>query len=115
MLLRSTAPDVVRATNRGQEFGTSCGQGHYAIRCGPVVTITTHELLDSSSANLRTLAAFLAEQLDENVAGADVTVEVRACREVLRSLRALIPKIEAVTRAPAELPRSNRARTSMGW
>jgi len=71
--------------------------------------ITTRELLDTSSANLRTLAAFLAEQLDEGVAGADLTVEVRACHEVLRSLRALIPKIEAVTRAPARLPRPNRA------
>jgi hypothetical protein len=74
------------------------------------MTITTRELLDTSSANLRTLAAFLAEQLDESVAGSEVTVELHACREVLRSLRALIPKIEAVTRAPAKLPRSNRVR-----
>ena len=74
------------------------------------MTITTRELLDTSSAHLRTLAAFLAEQLDESVAGSDVTLEVRACREVLRSLRALIPKIDAVTRAPPKLPRSHHAR-----
>jgi hypothetical protein len=74
-----------------------------------MMTITARELLDTSSAHLRTLAAFLAEQLDESVAGSEVTLEVRACREVLRSLRALIPKIDAVTRAPPKLPRSNHA------
>ena len=73
------------------------------------MTITARELLNTSSAHLRTLAAFLAEQLDESVAGSDVTLEVRACREVLRSLRALIPKIDAVARAAPELPRSNHA------
>jgi len=72
------------------------------------MTITTRELLDTSSANLR--ASFLAEQLDEGVAGSAVTLEVHACGEVLRSLGALIPKIEAVTRAPTKLPRSSRAR-----
>ena len=76
------------------------------------MTITARELLNTSSAHLRTLAAFLAEQLDESVAGSDVTLEVRACREVLRSLTALIPKIDAVTRAPPELPRSSHARES---
>jgi hypothetical protein len=34
-------------------------------------------LLDISGAHLRTLAALLAEQLDESVAGSDDTLEVR--------------------------------------
>ena len=76
------------------------------------MTITARELLDTSSAHLRTLAAFLAEQLDESVAGSDDIVEVRACREVLRSLTALIAQIDAVTRAPRRLPRWNHARQS---
>ena len=71
------------------------------------MTITARELLDTSSAHLRTLAAFLTEQLDESVAGSDDTLEVRACREVLQSLTALIPKIDALTRAPRKLPRVN--------
>ena len=76
------------------------------------MTITAHELLDISGAHLRTLAAFLAEQLDESVAGSDDTLEVRACREVLRSLTTLIPKIDAVTRAPHRIPHLNHARQS---
>lgn len=77
-----------------------------------MMTITARELLDTSSAHLRMLAAFLAAQLDESGAGSDDTLEVRACREVLRSLTALIPKIDAVTRAPRKLPHLNHARQS---
>src|SRR5262249_56536084 len=61
------------------------------LTSGAIITVTARELLDTSSAHLRTLAAFLAEQLDESVAGSEDTVEVRACREVLHSLTALIP------------------------
>ena len=77
-----------------------------------MLTITARELLDTSRAHLQTLAAFLTEQLEESVAGTDDTLEVRACREVLRSLTELIPKIDAATRAPRKLARMNHARRS---
>ena len=77
-----------------------------------MLTITARELLDTSRAHLQTLAAFLAEQLEESVAGTDDALEVRACREVLRSLTELIPKIDAATRAPRKLARMNHARRS---
>jgi hypothetical protein len=73
------------------------------------MTVTARELLDTSRAHLRTLAVFLAEQLDESVAGSEDTVEVRACREILHLLTALIPQIDAVTRPPREPPRLNQA------
>ena len=59
--------------------------------------ITPQELLDTSIAQLQTLAAFLHDQLadgsDDRGYGAP---EAGACREILRSLRVLIPKLEAV-------------------
>jgi hypothetical protein len=76
------------------------------------MTITARELFDTSIAHLRTLAAFLAEQLDESVAGSDDILEVRACREILHSLTALIPKIDAAAGAPRELLRLEDARQS---
>jgi len=79
------------------------------------MTVTGRELLDTSRAHLRTLAAFLAEQLDESVGGSEDTVEVRACREILHLLTALIPQIDAVTRLPREPrepPRLNQAQRS---
>jgi len=85
---------------------------HHCLTCGTMLTITARELLDTSRAHLQTLAAFLAEQLEESVAGTDDTLEVRACREVLRSLTELIPKIDAATRAPRKLARMNHARRS---
>ena len=61
------------------------------------MTITPQELLDTSIAQLRTLAAFLDEQLgDGGDTGGYGTAEAGACREMLRSLRVLIPKLEAV-------------------
>jgi hypothetical protein len=66
----------------------------------------------AAAVDLRTLAAFLAEQLNEGVAESDVTLEVRARRELLRSLRALIPKIDAVTQVPPTLLRPKHARES---
>jgi hypothetical protein len=59
--------------------------------------ITSRELLDTSIAQLRTLARFLAEQLGEGREGPDPTAaETRACLEVLRSLSALIVRLQAV-------------------
>ena len=67
------------------------------------MTITARELLETSMAQLRTLVAFLAEQLDENGDRPDVTLEACACREVLCSLAALIPKIDATTQLPPKI------------
>jgi len=51
--------------------------------------ITTRELLDTSIAQLQTLAAFLGEQISESADGSAV-LETRACKEILRALSALI-------------------------
>jgi hypothetical protein len=53
--------------------------------------ITTQEVLDTSVAQLETLAAFLCEQLGESIDDPrHVTKETRACKEMLCSLRVLI-------------------------
>lgn len=76
---------------------------HRADLLGVMMTITPSELLDTSIAQLQILVAFLNDQLD--VAGACLHVEsddsqVRACREVLGSLSALIAKVQIVGCAP---------------
>jgi hypothetical protein len=80
------------------------------------MTITPNELLDTSIAQLRTLAAFLREQLGN---GADrkpsAAAQVRACRELLSSLSALILRLQAAreTLADAGEPyRDDRRRAS---
>jgi hypothetical protein len=56
--------------------------------------ITTQEVLDTSVAQLETLAAFLCEQLDESIDDPrQVTNETRACKEILGSLRVLILRV----------------------
>jgi len=56
--------------------------------------ITPQEVLDTSVAQLETLAAFLCEQLDESIDDPrHVTNETRACREILGSLRVLILRV----------------------
>ena len=56
--------------------------------------ITPQEVLDTSVAQLETLAAFLCEQLDESIDDPGrVTRETRACKEILGSLRVLILRI----------------------
>jgi hypothetical protein len=58
--------------------------------------ITPRELLDTSIAQLWTLARFLGEQLGEGREGAEpTTAEARACHEILQSLRLLIVRLEA--------------------
>jgi len=60
------------------------------------MTITPNELLDTSMAQLRTLAAFLREQLGDGADSLPSTAEqVRACREVLNSLGVLILRVQA--------------------
>ncbi len=57
--------------------------------------ITPAELLDTSIAQLQTLAAFLGDQLgDRSARPASSTSETRACEEILRSLSMLILKLE---------------------
>ena len=70
--------------------------------------ITPRELLDTSIAQLRTLAAFLGEQLDESAGGDTAqssTLEVCACKDMLVSLTVLLQGAASV----AEL-RESRAR-----
>ena len=56
--------------------------------------ITPQEVLDTSVAQLETLAAFLREQLDESIDDrGHVTKETRACKEILGSLRVLILRV----------------------
>ena len=56
--------------------------------------ITPQEILDTSVAQLETLAAFLREQLDESIdEPGRVTKETRACKEILGSLRVLILRV----------------------
>jgi hypothetical protein len=62
------------------------------------MTITPGELLDTSIAQLQTLAAFLADQLSDQHPdeGASLAcAENRVCREVLTSLGVLIHKLRA--------------------
>ena len=58
--------------------------------------ITSRELLDTSIAQLWTLARFLSEQLGEGREGAEpATAETCACHEVLRSLSVLTLRLKA--------------------
>jgi hypothetical protein len=58
--------------------------------------ITPGELLDTSIAQLQTLAAFLGDQLgDKRDRAESATSETRACKEILLSLSALILKLRA--------------------
>jgi hypothetical protein len=81
------------------------------------MTITPNELLDTSIAQLRTLAAFLREQLGN---GADrmpsAAAQVRACKELLGSLSALILRLQAAreTLAGAGQPHRNDRRRASG-
>jgi hypothetical protein len=53
-------------------------------------------LLDTSIAQLQTLASFLAEEMGEFRQKAVVaTPEARACKEILMTISMLIPKLQA--------------------
>jgi hypothetical protein len=61
------------------------------------MTLTPRVLLDTSIAQLRTLAAFLAEEMGEYQEKAEpvVSLEARACKEILLTISVLIPKLQA--------------------
>jgi hypothetical protein len=63
------------------------------------MTLTPRVLLDTSIAQLRTLAAFLAEEMGEYgqkpEAAANPSLEARACKEILLTISVLIPKLQA--------------------
>jgi hypothetical protein len=58
------------------------------------MTITPRELLDTSIGQLRTLAAFLSDQLSESSERTKaVSLETRACRQIQCSLSMLISEL----------------------
>jgi hypothetical protein len=58
--------------------------------------ITSRELLDTSIAQLWTLARFLGEQLGDGREGTEpATAETVACHEILRSLSVLTLRLQA--------------------
>jgi hypothetical protein len=61
-----------------------------------LMTCAPRVLLDTSIANLRTLAAFFADELGNCGRTTPVpSPEVRACREALLTISVLIPKLQA--------------------
>ena len=52
-------------------------------------------LLDTSIAQLTTLASFLAEQMGTEGEQEERTMEARACKELLLSISVLLPKLHA--------------------
>jgi hypothetical protein len=57
---------------------------------------TPRLLLDTSIAQLQTLASFLAEQMGEyRQKSVFATPEARACKEILLTISVLIPKLRA--------------------
>ena len=60
------------------------------------MTTTPRLLLDTSIAQLQTLASFLAEEMGQYRQRAVVaTPEARACKEILLTISVLIPKLQA--------------------
>ncbi len=60
------------------------------------MSLTPSVLLDTSIAQLRTLAAFLAEEMGEYREKQDIgNLEARACKEILLTISVLIPKLQA--------------------
>lgn len=68
------------------------------------IMIAPQELLYTSLAQLRTLAAFLDEQLGEGGGESDYPApETHACNEILRSLHGLIVRAQEASRPPPPL------------
>ena len=60
------------------------------------MTTTPGLLLETSIAQLRTLASFLTEEMDQyRHETAMSTPEARACKEILLTISVLIPKLQA--------------------
>ena len=78
---------------------------------------TPRELLDTSIAQLQLLTAFLGDQLADRAvetkkgSGAP---EIRACREILVSLGALIVKVQAISHLTSGRVTTNQVRASEG-
>jgi hypothetical protein len=69
------------------------------------MTITPRLLLDTSIAQLQTLASFLAEEMGEyRQMTVAVTPEARACKEILLTISVLIPKLQAARYVVADDP-----------
>jgi hypothetical protein len=63
--------------------------------------ISTQDLLDTSVGQLRTLTAFLDEQLYLRDGGWErATSATNACNEILQSLRGLIVRVQGIRPAP---------------
>ena len=62
---------------------------------------STQDLLDTSVGQLRTLTAFLDEQLGQRASRSDhPTSATNACNELLQSLRELIRRVQSIRPAP---------------
>ena len=74
------------------------------------MTVTPRLLLDTSIAQLQTLASFLAEEMGEyRQMSVIATPEARACKEILMTISVLIPKLQAARYVVAEDgPRAGR-------
>jgi hypothetical protein len=60
------------------------------------MNISPRLLLDTSIAQLQTLASFLAEEMGEyRQMSVVATPEARACKEILMTITVLIPKLQA--------------------
>ena len=60
------------------------------------MTTSPRLLLDTSIAQLQTLASFLAEEMGEyRQRSVSATPEARACKEILLTISVLIPKLQA--------------------
>lgn len=67
------------------------------------MTLPPRVLLDTSIAQLRTLAAFLAEEMGEYSKKSEpASLEARACKEILLTISVLIPKLQAARYVVAE-------------
>jgi hypothetical protein len=67
------------------------------------MSLTPRVVLDTSIAQLRTLAAFLAEEMGEYRDESDpASLEARACKEILITISVLIPKLQAARYVVAE-------------
>jgi hypothetical protein len=78
---------------------------------------TPRELLDTSIAQLQMLTAFLGDQLADRAVEptASDTPEIRACREILVSLAALVVKARATSRSAFGRVRSEQAGRAEMW
>ncbi len=77
------------------------------------MTLTPGVLLETSIAQLRTLAAFLAEEMGEyRVRSEAASLEARACKEILLTITVLIPKLQAARYVVADDDGALRRRVS---